>query len=175
MLVGRTRSKVAARAMRFIVIRRIRLSFCILSEWVAGGAIRGARCGFYVISASGGGYGTLIEEHESFDGDSEKSEGVAACLGVAVGADSVRAGGGSDAVVEPVGAAAGSGAEYREAAGWGDGASGLFRERCRLSLDEAIDRGLKRQPADAAGRPERADGAWRAVDCGEQSAAQSDG
>src|SRR5277367_6053571 len=67
-LAGRARSRAAARMVRFIDIRRIRLSFVFylseLGEW----GRRGPTYGFCTISASGGGYGTLIREHESFEG-----------------------------------------------------------------------------------------------------------
>ena len=81
-LAGRTRSRAAARAIRFIDIRRIRLSFVFYLSDVAGQGVAGPTLGrtrsFCRISASAGGCGTLIGEHEECStGNFIKDEGMA--------------------------------------------------------------------------------------------------
>jgi len=81
-------------------------------------ARRGWVNGFRIISASEGGYGTLIREHDNLGGNFYQCEGVANGLSVAVCADFVCFVG-RGAGAKSLGTAASACAEYSKAAGWG--------------------------------------------------------
>ena len=127
---------------------------------------------FGIISASETGYGTLIEEHDSLDGNIYKCQSTIAGVGVAIGvcfvcADSCRPS------AKCCGSPACAGTQRCKAPrrrGGGTGYPGCVAAhigRCHCSRGEA-------QPANAVGDPEPAAGPRRALVGGEQFAAQLD-